>query len=815
MMNQTRAQTKVDKRDANVAALLVTPKVGCSASDPVEQGWVSFFDPHQTGSPERRYGDLYRMWLINPVIVQSCLTAARRKAGADDLTSIDLGLCVQGQCFAGEVSKWTRRDGLEAWHAGMLNEAGGLLSGLRVLDLGCGLGYLAPIITRLGAIYVGIDESATFMNKADLWWKAECGGRATFRQLDLGGLPSNPAKAAERLLTECGGRPDLIMAVNVLEYLQAAKRVCLLGALRHLMAPTYTKSSALFVTTNPDYYAEFSPGGFRREANDVMIACLNQKVPSARCSPLGRYKVAELLRDTGFVTMQEAFLTVPPNGDDELHRMYEDGTRAVNLGIAPFVAFASSALPIGRSLTDDELREIASASGLRYLNDKNSPSHDPDLWRAIKNEGKVVKLDRGQPLLRRHNLGGQMYIVLKGQLCAGETPESAFNPGDLFGELEANFETSDGKVRYGHYVNDVVAAADKVEVLIIPTHLASRLVSPQCSLRARLFARLREKVMLRNARLTNREWDKGATNGTVDWREFAPERAGLKTTEAARYLYPEARTNPFSTFKNFRTYILGRVAGALLELQEIEFRQFGRCAWAHCVLIDFQTLKGIAGLGDGDVNDCIRVLHHLGVLDAFAPAKDIAGQEVMHIARESFAYQGYDAYRGEDWVGKAFEQASSHHLWISKNNPNKTFERLARVCQRMAAAGKPGADSLVVMLAQLNWLLFDKTPNFFVLRDLPLLRSLAYDPLPTLKRQIFARTFSLYPNGVEWPKLEELANWTHRNHASGRSKFYAAALCEFVRADLCRYAGAFCYSTGVAANGLPVPPLPPTNLPLT
>ena len=72
--------------------------------EPLDQAWINFFDPDKDGMPEHCSGDLYRMWLINPTVIQMCLAAARRKAGEDDLTSIDLGLAVQGQHFSSDPS---------------------------------------------------------------------------------------------------------------------------------------------------------------------------------------------------------------------------------------------------------------------------------------------------------------------------------------------------------------------------------------------------------------------------------------------------------------------------------------------------------------------------------------------------------------------------------------------------------------------------------------------------------------------------------------------------------------------------------------
>ena len=90
-------------------------------------------------------------------------------------------------------------------------------------------------------------------------------------------------------------------------------------------------------------------------------------------------------------------------------------------------------------------------------------------------------------------------------------------------------------------------------------------------------------------------------------------------------------------------------------------------------------------------------------------------------------------------------------------------------------------------LAGVNWLLFDeKKPNFLIVRDLPFLRSCVYDPEQILSRHLFARTFCLYPNAAGTsnpvPTFEMIGKEAHGTF--GRLKFFSAALCEFIAADL-------------------------------
>jgi SAM-dependent methyltransferase len=795
----------------------------------MDQAWIDFFDPNHDGIVEHPYGDLYRMWLINPTVVQVALGAARKKAGEADLTSLDLGLAVQGQCFSQDFRQGLQLEKLERWHADLLKEIGDWrpFKDLTILDLGCGVGYLAPILTGLGADYYGVDRSTELVRRAAAWWSSSCNKRASFLECDLDSIPAEPVGAADKLRALCGGRvPDLVLAINCVEYLR--KPELLLCAVRHLLAPKYATASAFFVSINPDYYVQLRhqqtvERPFLREPAEIMIACLNRAVAIEECNLLGRFKLCELLRDGGFVILQEGFLSVPPGGDAELKRHYEHGCEAVNLGLAPFISFAVNPLPVGRRPAETEWGQIRSRSVLRYLEDSDSRSHDPRLLKRIRAEGVVITLQKSERLLARHNLGGRLYIVVKGQFCAPVAPENVFKPYDLFGELEANFCIEPSGVRYGYYVNDVVAMEDGSAVFVIPTPLATELVGPRSSLRAELFAKLRDNVMLRNARLTLRAArEKPLYKASPKWEEFGGVNQRHKlSSRASGFFFPSISGNPFSQIKNFGKYELGRVAGALLELQEIEHRVFRRCSSAHCVLVDTKTLRKIADLTDDDINMYIRALHWLGTIDAFVPAGTICGAEVAAVVGQHFK----GLVRGNaDWeratknaIDRWTGHAHSKSFWSGKEPSDDPmtakFHDVVDQYREQRADGNAFCDLLrqaLTALAHVNYLLFDKTPNFFIVRDLPLLRSLAYDPEPVLNRNLFARASSLCRGaeqiGSPLPPLEKLAEKARDTGTLGRLQFYGAALCQFIATDIERYSGALCYSTGVATHHVPTVP---------
>lgn len=792
----------------------------------IDRAWIEFFDPKKNDSVGHPFGDLYRLWLINPTVVQLCLAAARKKAGEEALTSIDLGLAVQAQCLGGEAR--LQLEQLEAWHARLLTDHGDWrpLKNLSILELGCGVGYLAPILTGLGADYYGLDKSAAEIKKAKLWWSSRCNQKAAFEEFDLALMPSEPEKAAETLRTLCAGRvPDLVIGINVLEYLGNLELVLL--SLRHLLAPNYGTASAFFVTVNPDYYARLSlESPFLQKPSEVVIACLNRKVASDDCHLLGRFKLCEAFRDSGFVIVQQNFLSVPTGGDKELKRQYQNGCEGVNLGLAPFVAFAVDPLPVGRRARKSEWDELCSKSVLKYLSDQNSPSFDKALLNKVRAEGLVIMLNKGERLLARHNLGGRLYIVLKGQFCAPEAPENVFKSFHLFGELEANYSVGPTHVRYGYYVNEVIAAEDGSSVLEIPTALAGELIGPTSSLRADLFAKLREKVMLRNARLTLRAAREAPLyNASVDWFRFARvnSRQNLKE-EASRAFFPKSSTNPFSQFRNFGKYELGRVAGAFLELQEIEQRIFSRCSWAHCVLVDTRALTRIADLSDDDVNMYIRALHCLGVVDGFVLFSRHCGKPVGALVASHFKSKVRDNEVWEKTAKDAIERWSSRAgekaFWSGKKPPEDqmttAFHELVDQFLRQRADGNPFSDLLfqaLTALARVNFALFAETPSFFVIRDLPFLRSLAYDPEVVLNRHLFARALSMQPanehGGSQFPQLKQLFDKTYDNETLGRLRFFAAAFCEFVHNDFEMHDGGLFHSTGVVTERLPLVPEQP------
>ena len=732
------------RKAAQVVSQSLPFRAASAPEDALDLAWIDFFDTNP-------YGDLYRMWLVNPAVIQISLATARRKNGVAAFPSIDLGLAVQRQSL-GDPKQWVRPEKLREWHDQLVASIGSWrpLKDLRVLDLGCGVGYLVKLLVPLGATYCGLDRSAKLVEHAKARWDAAGNGKAEYRQFYLASLPDDPKEAAAQLKTACGNEvPDIVLGVNVLEYLPRPS--LLLNALRHLQSEKHATASAFFVTLNPDYYRRFSGSlGASHprfsEPDKIAIVCLNRVVPSDACRLLGRFQVSELLRDSGYVTLQEAFMTVPPEGDEQIRNEYkEESWQEVNLGLAPFVGFVATPLPAGRHPSAQEWDSICGEdSVLRYLKKGDSPSRNEELLERIKADGILVLLNADQRLLGRHNLGGCLFIVVNGAFHDPHSPESVFRPHDLFGELEADHDLKPAQVRYGCYINDVVAAVHDSSVFEIPTPLATALVGHGNSLRAELFANLREKVLLRNARLTLRLRSGEEIKPEHKWERLAEAKAECPLANGAEnFFFPKPVTNPFGSISNFSVHGLGRVAGALLELQEIEHRRRARCAWAHCVFVRSKDLgKMINDISEDEAIDYIRALCWLGAIDAFV----LSGPSVKQECESVFSGGGSTDNRD---LLKSMKSA----LWHSSS------------------------------------------PRFIVIRDLPFLRSLAYDPLPMMEDVLFSRIGSLY--GVR-SSVSQLAQLTHEA-TGGRRTYFVTALNEFV-AVATKAKGGICYSTGVAAR---------------
>ena len=115
-------------------------------------------------------------------------------------------------------------------HFGRDPKAGKALSGLRLLDIGCGGGILSEPVARLGAKVVGIDPSATNVEVARL--------HAAASDLEI-----DYRAATAEALAEAGETFDIVLAMEVVEHVSDMR--AFLAAAATLTAP----GGLLFVAT--------------------------------------------------------------------------------------------------------------------------------------------------------------------------------------------------------------------------------------------------------------------------------------------------------------------------------------------------------------------------------------------------------------------------------------------------------------------------------------------------------------------------------------------------------------------------------------
>lgn len=406
-------------------------------SDPELTGeWLKLFKRHP-------FGDLYRLWLINPAVIQVAIAAARRRQNPTlESPPIELGIAVQVQGLTlGE--NWRSLARLEEWHRKVVEAAKKWqpLAGLTILDVGCGVGYRAQFLTALGAEYIGLDYNADFIAFAQKRFGRK-GSHARFEVFDLDSLAGMDRDlAADTLRNLCKGvAPDLVLSINVVEHLEHP--AALLGALRQIFNHRGRTSALFFTTSHLRYYHHLIvpqklDGPCRTVPTEVPIVCLDGR--KVRLNEHRRFSLASALRDCGYWVAQEALLSLPPGGDSVVQDTHLTTPLTVNWGLAPFRAFVARPLPPDEQVPPQVIKQVFERSDLRMMSD----THEGDLIREIHAKARLLSLRPGELLLAKHNLGGCLYVVTEGALQVKNEPETTFGEYALLGELEANHADSE------------------------------------------------------------------------------------------------------------------------------------------------------------------------------------------------------------------------------------------------------------------------------------------------------------------------------------------------------------------------------------
>lgn len=172
----------------------------------------------------------------------------------------------------------------------------GDVSGLRILDLGCGSGVYTRMLAGLGAVVTGVDESRGMIEYAER------------RERDD---PTGATYLAGPVPEEYAGTMDVVLGVYVLPY--ATTSAELTGLCR--TAARALRPGGVFVTLpiHPDFHADpdyYAPYGFRLHASERVDAApvvLNLRANGREATVTARYWTAAtlttVLGEAGFETV--------------------------------------------------------------------------------------------------------------------------------------------------------------------------------------------------------------------------------------------------------------------------------------------------------------------------------------------------------------------------------------------------------------------------------------------------------------------------------------------------------------------------------
>lgn len=212
---------------------------------------------------------------------------------------------------------------------------------------------------------------------------------------------------------------------------------------------------------------------------------------------------------------------------------------------------------------------------------------------------------------------------------------------------------------------------------------------------------------------------------------------------------------------------------------------------------------------ESTISEFLRILSQLNIADAF-PLSGFAGlstcdgrslkEHVINLTKK-LIHQRLAQGINPDMVKGWFESREKVRWWNVRPKKRRTksdqrnrnplssaywqMEIELRNVRHLNEAVKTKAVQMLELLASVDHLLESRFPYFVVLHDLPMLRSLAFDPDDDLERLLFARGLvcrARLPRRREdrLPGLEELPKKLAEQNCHGRIRMYTAAFCEFV-----------------------------------
>jgi SAM-dependent methyltransferase len=419
-------------------------------------------------------GDMYRQYLINPVIYGLLI-----EKNIQEFPGFSLIQAAYSNWLNNIYKKNDITD--DNWYTSQIISD----HSRTILDLGCGEGYRGRWLKDKITKYVGVDLSFPLVAKAQES-QVEC------HQADLN------LSGSLRGVWNNGTPPDLILAITLLDQLENPEG--LLKEIASMYSPG-TRGKMLVVTCTPEFYGAT---GLETEPVHVKI----RTILDDEGGPVylrSRETVRRIFRNAGMQVIDETALPLP---ECFAGKSYVDN--GFNLAYSPFTFWLID-------ITGTLCKQVRQEEIENWLQTQNFDGHNKATAKAILEHFKCMadkliwrSLTKSQMLIRRHNLGGRLFIVREGYFSAhtsgnvfkndsGHVKDNVwvFNENELFGELEIGNGSNSKELLY---VTSVIAGSHTHEsvtakVLEIPADVAQKSLL-SCSLLGNVFFNgLRKKVI--------------------------------------------------------------------------------------------------------------------------------------------------------------------------------------------------------------------------------------------------------------------------------------------------------------------------------
>lgn len=412
------------------------------------------------------FGDLWRRVLVNPVILHLSTQGLSAYEGLNAVRKM--------------AHEFSDALALTEWYRSHEPD----VRDLRVLDLGCGEGWLGRWLTPHGAKYLGLDGSDSLISKATAAAQGTPSEKIRFSQINLSG---DSDLSMLDTTVEWLGQADLVTAIVVLEHLEDP--VPSLRRLSKRFAGGGSSARFLAICLNPPFFERHGKKLNRSEAPRPSHACIDSIGHEVDCIFRCEREMLRLFRDSRLIVEYSAPLHFPPAYEQSI-------LQASSMGLAPFHAFVARPERRGDAVSPSELDDLLTSN--KFLSLIQGDEHQRDTMRRQIGLLERRSFPAGEEIVRAHNLGGDVFVVLSGEAVLDAPGGLPLRRGETFGELEACKVRPNYHLGESTYIYSVRAGEGGATVLRIAEPLATELLADaSTSPASHLFWQLRDRITIR------------------------------------------------------------------------------------------------------------------------------------------------------------------------------------------------------------------------------------------------------------------------------------------------------------------------------